>query len=178
MATLAQILHWGSREGSCERTPGGAQEAFTGTEPAIARKMGTGERASADPYILRPLPNEDVYLYVKRFDNTRVVRQADPQAGRSAWKAIGASCAAAGLLVCLLLPGAYRLLAGYQIDSLERAQEQAVKELKTLEYEEARRLNLDRMREMAEGNEFVAATANQVEYLQPKDSVAHLKKAE
>ena len=178
MATLAQILHWGSREDACEETLGGARGAFTGTEPVTARKMGTGERASADPYILRPLPNEDVYLYVKRFDNTRVVRQADPQAGLSAWKAIGASCIAAGLLVCLLLPGAYRLLAGYQIDALERSREQAVKELKTLEYEEARRLNLDRMQEMAEGKDFVAASAGQVEYLQPKDSVAQLKPAE
>jgi hypothetical protein len=171
MATLAEILHWGPRDG-------GARVAGAGTEPVTARRKGIGERASSDPFALRPLPNEDVYLYVKRFDNTRVVRQADPQAGLSAWKAIGASCAAAGLLVCLLLPGAYRLLAGYQIDALERAREQALKELKTLEYEEARRLNLDRMREMAEGREFVAAAAGQVEYLQPKDSIAQLKKSE
>jgi hypothetical protein len=173
MATLAQILHWGSREG----TIGGAQaEEWIGTEPVQTAKMGAGERASADPYLLRPLPNEDVYLYVKRFDNTRVVRQADPQVGRTAWTAIGASCLAAGLLVCLLLPGAYRLLAGYQIDSLQRSREQSMKELKTLEFEEARRLNLDRMREMADGNDFVAASAAQVEYIQSKDSLAHLKK--
>lgn len=174
MATLAQILHWGSREG----TGGGAQGAFTGTEPVAAQRAGIGERASADPFALRPLPNEDVYLYVKRFDNTRVVRQADPAAGLSAWKAIGASCVAAGLLVCLLLPGAYRLLAGYQIDALERSREQALKELKTLEYEEARRLNLKRMLETAEGKDFVAASAGQVEYLEPKDSVAQLKQSE
>jgi hypothetical protein len=173
MATLAQILHLGSRD----ETSGGTQEAFSGTEPGNAARMGAGERASFDPYVLRPLPNEDVYLYVKRFDNTLVVRQADPQAGRSAWKAIGASAIAAGLLVCLLLPGAYRLLAGYQIDSLERALEQSVKELKTLEYEEARRLNLDRMREMAEGKEFAPASVGQVEYLEAKDSLARLKSA-
>lgn len=174
MATLAQILHWDSRE----EANGGAQTAVTGTEPVTAAGTGAGERASAGPFELRPLPYEDVYLYVKRFDNTRVVRQADPQAGLSAWKAIGASCVAAGVLVCLLLPGAYRLLAGYQIDALERSREQAMKELKTLEYEEARRLNLKRMLETAEGKEFVAASAGQVEYLQSKDSVAQLKKAE
>lgn len=174
MATLAQILHWGSREG----TDGGAQRKVTGTEPVAAPKTGIGERASSDPFELRPLPNEDVYLYVKRFDNTRVVRQADPAAGLSAWKAIGASCVAAGLLVSLLLPGAYRLLAGYQIDALERSREQAIKELKTLEYEEARRLNLERMLQAAEGKDFIAASAGQVEYLEPKDSVAQLKQSE
>ena len=37
--------------------------------------------AAADQYKLRALPNDDVYyFYVKRIDNSRVIRQADPRA--------------------------------------------------------------------------------------------------
>ena len=35
---------------------------------------------------LRALPNEDVYLFTKRIDNSRVVRQADPRARARDWK--------------------------------------------------------------------------------------------
>lgn len=173
MATLAQIFHWSSDEESS-----GTQETRAGSEPVRVRRQGIAGQASVDPYALRPLPNEEVYLYIKRFDNTRVVRQADPQAGRAAWKAIGASCVAAALLVSLLLPGAYRLLAGYQIDSLTQSREQAARELKTLEYQESLRLNIRNMQEVAKGKEFAPPVAGQVQFLQPKDSVARLKSSD
>ena len=35
--------------------------------------------AASEDYRLRALPNEDVYFFVKRIDNSRVIRQADPE---------------------------------------------------------------------------------------------------
>lgn len=173
MATLAHTLRWKDSRGDEGR---GEAQTATWTEPELAHTSSTAQdSATADPYCLRPLPNEELYLYIKRFDNNGVVRQHDPQAGRVAWKAIGGSCIAATLLVGLLLPGAYRLLAGYQIDRLKQAHEQSLKELKTLEYEEARQINMDRMLELAKRKEFVPPTSDQVQFLQPKDSVASLQ---
>lgn len=172
MATLAQTLRWKDSRGDEEH---GETQAVMMNELESVQAMDAGqESASMNHYGLRPLPNEELYLYIKRIDNTGVVRQHDPSSGRVAWKAIGGSCIAASLLVGLLLPSAYRLLAGYQIDRLKQAHEQSVKELKTLEYEEARHINLDRMLELAKTKEFVPPTTDQVQFLQPKDSVASL----
>ena len=69
---------------------------------------------------VRAFANEDIYFFVKRIDNSRVVRAADPQARGMCWKMIGSVVAAAVLLIGVLLPSAYSLLAGYQIQSLRR----------------------------------------------------------
>src|ERR1700732_1392940 len=61
---------------------------------------------------VRAFANEDIYFFVKRIDNSRVVRQTDPQAGGVCWKMIGSVGAAALLLIGVLLPSAYGLLAG------------------------------------------------------------------
>ena len=39
----------------------------------------------ADPYRLRSLPNEDVYFFCKRIDNTRLLKEKDPGATRQCW---------------------------------------------------------------------------------------------
>jgi cell division protein FtsL len=93
-----------------------------------------------------------------------------------AWRAIGGSIVAATLLIGLLLPGAYRTLAGYQIDELKRTRDQAVRELRTLEYQEANLINMDRVNELARKRDFAAPSGDQVQFLQPKDSVASLRK--
>ena len=54
-------------------------------------------------FLLRALPNEDVFLYSKRIDNSRVVREADPGA-RGEWSAIGMVCLLALLLIGVLTP--------------------------------------------------------------------------
>ena len=50
------------------------------------------------------VPNEDVYLYVKHIDNSRVLREADPAARKTCWRLIGSSFAFAVLVIALLLP--------------------------------------------------------------------------
>ena len=54
----------------------------------VNRFVGVRELAAAPPAVwtrteaprLRPIANEDVYLFVKRIDNSTVVRAADPVA--------------------------------------------------------------------------------------------------
>ena len=43
---------------------------------------------------LRSFANEDIYFFVKRIDNTRVVREADPEARKACWQLIGSVAAA------------------------------------------------------------------------------------
>jgi len=42
-------------------------------------------RAQSDPFMLRALPNDDIYFYAKKIDNSRMVRQADPAARSECW---------------------------------------------------------------------------------------------
>jgi len=77
------------------------------------RRPGTGVRVPA-------FANEDIYFYIKRIDNSRVARASDPQSRGTCWKLIGSAGVAVALLVGVLLPSAYGLLAGYQIQSLRR----------------------------------------------------------
>ena len=44
-----------------------------------------------DRYEVPAFPNEDVYLYVKHIDNSRVLREADPAARAICWRLIGSS---------------------------------------------------------------------------------------
>src|SRR5690348_6435873 len=98
MATLATVLSKFIENGVDQ-----AAEAV----PAVAAKAP-----------VRPFANEDIYFYVKRIDNSRVVRAADPQARQDCWKLIGSVVAAAALLIFVLLPSAYSLVAGREIQSL------------------------------------------------------------
>src|SRR6476620_2950663 len=89
-----------------------------------SRLFTTGAERSAAPGIkpsipVRVFPNEDIYFFAKRIDNSRLVRQADPRARGDCWKMIGSAGVAAMLLIGVLLPSAYGLLAGYQIQSLK-----------------------------------------------------------
>src|SRR5262245_59747795 len=82
-----------------------------GEAPASGRSAAPRMAAAAP---LRAFANEDIYFFVKRIDNSRVVRQADPKAGGVCWRMIGSVGVAALLLIGVLLPSAYGLLAGYQ----------------------------------------------------------------
>ena len=67
-----------------------------------------GVLANEDPYGVPAFPNEDVFLYVKHIDNSRVLREADPAARKIAWRMIGSSLAFA-LIVIALLPATFMM---------------------------------------------------------------------
>ena len=66
---------------------------FKGSRPAARRS------AVAKAIPVRSFANEDIYFHIKRIDNSRLVRQADPKTGGVCWKLIGSVAAAAVLLM-------------------------------------------------------------------------------
>jgi hypothetical protein len=128
---------------------------------------------------LRIFPGEDIYFFVKRIDNSRVVRQADPKAGGVCWKMIGSVGVAAMLLIGVLLPSAYGLLAGYQLQSLKEEAKRLATQQASLELQEAQLLSPARMEELARMQQFIDPEPQKVVYLDSKDgsSVAMNQKA-
>src|SRR5260221_1082887 len=61
------------------------------------------ELAQTNPYLLRALPNEDIFFYTKRVDNSRLVREPDPRAKSECWSSIGAICAIAAVRITPLV---------------------------------------------------------------------------
>ena len=128
--------------------------------------------AAAKANVTRPVrafANEDIYFFVKRIDNSRLVRQADPQAGGVCWKTIGSVAAAALLLIGVLLPSAYGLLAGYQIQSLKSEAVRLAGEQASLELQEAKLVSPARMEELARQQQFIDPEPEKVVYLDSKD---------
>ncbi len=136
-------------------------EAFQAAETAGVRREG------ADPYRLRPIPNESVYFYRKTIDNSRVVRQADPRGGARCWRWVATTSAITLLLVALLLPDMYGLVAGYRIESLREEQNRLLALKAEVEVQEARVLSPDNLVELADLQEFVDPSPGQVVRLTP-----------
>jgi hypothetical protein len=109
--------------------------------------------------------NEDIYFYVKRIDNSRVVRESDPKARGTCWKLIGSAGLAVVLLIAVLLPSAYGLLAGYQIQSLREEGQRLATEQGSLEVKEASLLSPARMEELARMQQFIDPPSQKVVYL-------------
>jgi hypothetical protein len=123
-------------------------------------------RAPGGGAALRAFANEDIYFFVKRIDNTKVVREADPKARGICWKLIGSVVSAVVLLIFVLLPSAYGLLAGYQIQTLRQDGERLATEQASLELTEAKLLSPARMEELARNQEFIDPPATKVVYLE------------
>jgi hypothetical protein len=114
---------------------------------------------------IRSFANEDILFYVKRIDNSGVVRAADPASRNRALKLAGSMFGAAVLLIGVLLPGAYGLMAGYQIQSLERENQRLASEQASLELEEAKLLSPARMEQLAREQQFIDPAPQKVVYL-------------
>ncbi len=132
-------------------------------------KSAEGTRQDAGPddksTRVRGFANEDIYFYVKRIDNTSVVRVMDPEAGHVCWKAIGSMVAAALLLICVLMPHAYGVLAGYRVEALKKQVSELQSDQAKLIVEEATLLSPARMEKMAESQKFVDPEPANVIYL-------------
>jgi hypothetical protein len=133
-------------------------------EKGLERSASSASAADASVRV-RAFANEDIYFYVKRIDNSRVVREADPAARGTCWKLIGSVVAAAVLLIGVLLPSAYGLLAGFTIQSLRLEGQRLTTEQATLEVQEATLLTPERMTELARQQQFVDPAPQRVVYL-------------
>lgn len=117
---------------------------------------------------VRPFANEDILFYVKSIDNSAVVRQADPRSERASWQMMGAAAAAALLLIGVLMPKGYGVLAGYTIQRLQTEQAKLKSDEAFLIGEEASIFSPARM----------AIIAKQQQYIDPpEDRIVHLNGA-
>lgn len=114
---------------------------------------------------LRPFPNEDVHLHVKRIDNSRVIRADDPHTPRVCWRLIGGASASAVLLIGMLLPSGYRLMAGYQLEELRKENDRLSRQQSELETAEHKLLNPERLAELAKLQDFVDPDPGRIVHL-------------
>ena len=133
-----------------------------------AARSAIAPRAKAAAPV-RAFANDDIYFFVKRIDNSRLVRQAEPGSRGVCWKTIGSVAVAALLLIGVLLPSAYGLLAGYQIQSLKSEAQRLAGEQASLELQEAKMLSPARMEELARQQQFIDPEPQKVVYLDSKD---------
>ena len=131
----------------------------------IAAGEQTTARVQMNHYQLRALPNDDVYFYSKRIDNSRIIRQADPQAKTQCWSAIGAACLLAVLVGSVAVPSVGARLAGYKVETLKQERQALLDERKKLEVEEAAMLSPARLDALAKQHNLSGAAAGQVIHL-------------
>jgi hypothetical protein len=140
--------------------------------PGVERTGQAAERRNSSARV-RAFANDDILFYVKRIDNSRVVREADPAARGRCWKLIGSAVGAVVLLVGVLLPSAYGLMAGYQIQSLRQEGQRLDADQASLELREAQLLSPARMEQLAREQQFVDPAPQKVMYLDgPQGSLA------
>jgi cell division protein FtsL len=130
-----------------------------------------------DVCALRALPQEDVFLYCKKIDNSRLVREPDPKAGGVCWSVIGAASLAVLLLTAI---GAFQVsatMAGYKLEDLRSEERRLVDEGRSLDLQEAELLSPERLEKLARGQNLTTPSAGQVFHLEhPDAAVAMLKK--
>jgi hypothetical protein len=129
------------------------------------------------PFEVPQFPNEDVYFYVKHIDNSRVLREADPQARKTCWRLIGSSFAFAVLVIGLLLPSVNRLMAGYKLEALRQERQRLELDRASLELAETKLLSPARLEELARMQRFVDPAPEAVVYLDNAKSDGVLAKA-
>lgn len=122
---------------------------FVGAEQiAAARREVSYTRV--DACRLRPLPNEDVYLFVKRIDNRDVVRAADPAARKARVGSMLTGFMLATLFIAGLAPMAYNQMEGFHIQNLRKEQRELQAQLNGLDVQEANLLSPERLHKLAE----------------------------
>lgn len=129
-----------------------------------------------DPFEVPAFPNEDVYLYLKHIDNSRVLREADPAARQTCWRVIGSSFAFVVVVIALLLPTLNRLMAGYKIEALRQEGQRLELERASLELQETKLLSPARLEQLARTQRFVDPAPEAVVYLDGSKSDAILAK--
>ena len=137
---------------------------------AVAAERRQATLAQTDPYMLRALPNDDIYFYSKKIDNSRVVRQADPAARGECWSAVGAAGVLLMLGASIIAPHAGSVVAGYKLEALRQERQTLLNEKRDLDVKEAGLLNPGRLNELARARSLSAPAADQVIHLEPASS--------
>ena len=151
---------------------------FRKTDKPAHDRTGGPRRIPQDSYRLRSLPQDDVFFYCKKIDNSRLVREADPKSGGACWSAIGAAGLLLILLTGVLVPSVAGTLAGYKVESLKAEEQRLLDERRTLALREAELLSPERLEKLAERQNLVTPKSGQVVRLdgnRPSGVVAMVK---
>lgn len=142
----------------------------------VNRFVGVRDLAEAPPAIwartesprLRPIANEDVYLFVKRIDNSTVVRAIDPIARRARSRTVATGFVAAMLVIAGLVPAAYNTMAGFTVQSLRQERVKLEQQNSQLDLQQAKLLNYDHLEQLSKTLKMVDPVPQQVQYLDGK----------
>jgi len=135
--------------------------------------------AAPDAFQLRSLPRDTLFFYCKTIDNSRLVREPDPQAKSACWSAIGVAVLAVAVLAGVLLPGGASTIAGYRLEALRAEERRLIDERSALDLQEAELLSPARLAELAHNQNLVTPKPGQVYHLEgdkPGAAVAMVKK--
>lgn len=135
-------------------------------------------RAETDPYRLRALPNDDIYLYSKRIDNSRVVRQADPNAKSECWSAVGAAAVLLMLGASIIAPHVGSVLAGYKLEALKQERQTLLDQRRELDVREAALLSPERLNDLAKLRNLESPASAQIIHLDQQAQAGSLAKVE
>jgi hypothetical protein len=123
---------------------------------------------------LRPLANEDVYLFVKRIDNGSVVRVMDPAARRARSNTMATGFLAAMLIIAGLIPTAYNIMSGFTLQTLRADQARLQEDRARLDRTEGFLLSDDHLRALAKRLKMSEPLPQQIQTL---EGPAHTDKA-
>jgi len=140
----------------------------------VNRFVGVRELAEAPPAVwtraddarLRPIANEDVYLFVKRIDNSSVIRAVDPAARRARSNSMATGFGAALLVIAGLVPTAYNITAGFTLQNLREEKVQLEQQRAKLEATQANLVSPERLRQLAKSLKMSEPEPQQLETLQ------------
>lgn len=128
-------------------------------EAGQARVMGY------DPFELRPLPNDHIFFYSKRIDNSRLVRQANPAAAQESWSAMGAVAVVLMLGASIIAPHVASVLAGYKLEGLKQDRQAMLDQGRALAVREASLLSPARLIELATARKLQSPAVDQIVHL-------------
>jgi hypothetical protein len=128
------------------------------------------EHAEADQYRMRNLPGDNIYLFSKRIDNSRLVREADPGTRTDCWSAIATVTLLAVMLGTAATPRIGGILSGIQAEKLKTDQQELLTRRRMLEIQEARILSQSNLDQFAAKRSLVTPVPGQEQHLQPHDS--------
>ncbi|MGQ9633353.1 MAG: hypothetical protein ACUVXB_03825 [Bryobacteraceae bacterium] len=142
-------------------------EAFhtTAAEPKAAAGYPRG--GGPDPYRLRPLPFEEIYLFRKRIDNSGVVRLPDASNRRRCLR----SLFSVGFLIVALwaayFPTLYATNAGYKLSRLKADRERMLAAIASTVAREAQLRSPVRLRETAPSLDLSEPAPSELVFLNP-----------
>ena len=140
---------------------------------AMAAVTNSGISAS-DPYVLRGLPNDGVFFYSKKIDNSRLIRQADPGASDECWSAVGAGALLLMLGVSIVAPHVALVRAGYQLEAAKAERQTLLDQRRELEVREAGLLSPGRLNNIAKERNLTSPMSSQVFHLDGQNPPGNL----